>query len=73
MLSSRSASFTALACEALMLKARGKPIRLFLTDLSALVTAWRGQGGVAVGSELSGQRLFAGRRDGVLTMYRQPL
>lgn len=34
------ASFTALACEAMMLKARGKPIRLFLTDLSALVTAW---------------------------------
>lgn len=34
------ASFTALACEALMLKARGKPVRLFLTDLSAVVTAW---------------------------------
>lgn len=34
------ASLTALACEALMLKARGKPMRLFLTDLSALVTAW---------------------------------
>ncbi|MBK9614561.1 MAG: RnfABCDGE type electron transport complex subunit D [Uliginosibacterium sp.] len=34
------ASLTALACEALMLKARGKPMRLFLTDLSAVVTAW---------------------------------
>ncbi len=34
------ASITALACEALMLKARGKPMRLFLTDLSAVVTAW---------------------------------
>lgn len=44
-----------------------------ILGVDALVTAWRGQGGVAVGSELSGQRLFAGRRDGVLTMYRQPL
>ncbi|MGV9799878.1 tRNA lysidine(34) synthetase TilS [Mycobacterium sp. NPDC003449] len=33
-----------------------------------LVTAWRGQGGVAVGSSLPGQRLFAGRRDGVLRL-----
>lgn len=35
-----AATLTALACEALMLKARGKPVRLFLTDLSAVVTAW---------------------------------
>lgn len=34
------ASATALACEALMLKLRGKPINLFLSDLSAIVTAW---------------------------------
>jgi len=34
------ATLTALACEALMLKARGKPVKLFLTDLSAVVTAW---------------------------------
>ena len=32
-----------------------------------------GQGGVAVGSELAGQRLFAGRRDGVLMLYSEPL
>lgn len=30
---------TALACEALMLKVRGKPLELFLGDLSAVVTA----------------------------------
>lgn len=34
------ASVTALLCEALMLKLRGKPVTLFLTDGSALVTAW---------------------------------
>lgn len=34
------ATITALACEALMLKLRGKPQALFLTDLSAIVTAW---------------------------------
>jgi tRNA(Ile)-lysidine synthase len=38
-----------------------------------LVTRWRRQGGVAVGSPLSGERLFAGRRDGVLTLYREPV
>ncbi|KAF7598177.1 MAG: electron transport complex subunit RsxD [Candidatus Dactylopiibacterium carminicum] len=34
------ATLTALACEAAMLAARGKPLRLFLTDLSVVVTAW---------------------------------
>lgn len=34
------ASVAALVAEALMLKARGKPVMLFLTDGSALVTAW---------------------------------
>jgi electron transport complex protein RnfD len=34
------ASVTALVAEALILKARGKPVMLFLTDGSALVTAW---------------------------------
>ncbi len=34
------ATATALACEALMLAVRGKPLRLFLSDLSAVVTAW---------------------------------
>ncbi|GAY18180.1 hypothetical protein MSZK_49060 [Mycobacterium sp. shizuoka-1] len=40
--------------------------------VDALVTAWRGQGGVAVGSDLRQQRLFAGRRDGRLVMYTEP-
>ncbi len=39
--------------------------------VDALVTAWRGQGGVAVGSDLRNQRLFAGRRDGKLVLYSQ--
>jgi tRNA(Ile)-lysidine synthase len=39
--------------------------------VDALVTTWRGQGGVAVGSELRRQRLFAGRRDGTLVLYSQ--
>jgi electron transport complex protein RnfD len=34
------ASATALATEALMLKLRDRPVRLFLTDNSALITAW---------------------------------
>lgn len=34
------ASLTALAAEALVLSLRGKPLALFLTDGSALVTAW---------------------------------
>jgi tRNA(Ile)-lysidine synthase len=38
-----------------------------------LVTAWRGQGGVAVGSPLRGERLIAGRHDGVLTLRREPV
>nr|WP_236147721.1 tRNA lysidine(34) synthetase TilS [Mycolicibacterium sp. CH28] len=41
--------------------------------VDALVTAWRGQGGVAIGSDLRRQRLFAGRRDGRLVMYSQPV
>jgi len=39
--------------------------------VDALVTAWRGQGGVAVGSDLPNRRLFAGRRDGRLVLYSQ--
>ncbi|MCB1907560.1 MAG: RnfABCDGE type electron transport complex subunit D [Rhodocyclaceae bacterium] len=34
------ASVTALAAEAVMLKLRGKPLGLYLRDLSAIVTAW---------------------------------
>lgn len=49
-----------------------------LTDLQIravdrLVTDWRGQGGVAVGSDLRGERLFAIRRDGQLRLRREPI
>jgi tRNA(Ile)-lysidine synthase len=36
-----------------------------------LVTGWRGQGGVAVGSPLRNQRLIAGRSDGKLTLHTE--
>jgi tRNA(Ile)-lysidine synthase len=41
--------------------------------VDTLVTGWHGQGGVAVGSGLRRQRLFAARRDGWLTMYTEPV
>jgi tRNA(Ile)-lysidine synthase len=44
-----------------------------IRGVATLVTAWRGQGGVAVGSALRGERLIAGRRDGVLTLWREPV
>jgi tRNA(Ile)-lysidine synthase len=44
-----------------------------IRGVDALVTAWRGQGGVAVGSALRGQRLVAGRRDGALTLQPEPV
>jgi tRNA(Ile)-lysidine synthase len=44
-----------------------------IRGVDTLVTAWRGQGGVAVGSTLRSQRLVAGRRDGVLTLHREPV
>jgi tRNA(Ile)-lysidine synthase len=44
-----------------------------IRGVDTLVTAWRGQGGVAVGSTLRGQRLVAGRGDGVLTLHREPV
>ncbi|MGB3283979.1 tRNA lysidine(34) synthetase TilS [Mycolicibacter algericus] len=49
-----------------------------LTDLQIravdrLVTQWRGQGGVAVGSDLRGERLFAVRDNGVLRLRREPV
>jgi tRNA(Ile)-lysidine synthase len=44
-----------------------------IRGVDLLVTAWRGQGGVAVGSDLRGERLIAGRRDGVLTLRREPV
>ena len=45
-------------------RAAGGAVRLTAKQIlavDALVVAWKGQGGVAVGSELAGQRLFAGR------------
>ncbi|MUL84133.1 MULTISPECIES: tRNA lysidine(34) synthetase TilS [unclassified Mycolicibacterium] len=49
-----------------------------LTDIQIrgvdrLVTAWRGQGGVAVGSGLRKQRLFAARRGGALMLHTEPV
>ncbi len=41
--------------------------------VDALVTAWRGQGGVAVGSPHRNRRLIAGRRDGMLTLHTEPV
>jgi tRNA(Ile)-lysidine synthase len=38
-----------------------------------LVTAWRGQGGVAVGSTLRNHRLVAGRSGGLLTLRAEPV
>lgn len=49
-----------------------------LTDVQiravdALVTDWRGQGGVAVGSDVPLTRVFAERRGPVLTLRREPV
>lgn len=44
-----------------------------IRGVDTLITAWRGQGGVAVGSRLRGQRLFAGRCDGVLVLRQQAI
>lgn len=44
-----------------------------IRGVNALVTDWRGQGGVAVGSRLPGQRLVAGRCDGMLTLRPEPI
>ncbi|MEV0250155.1 tRNA lysidine(34) synthetase TilS [Nocardia sp. NPDC050712] len=42
-----------------------------LRAVDALVTAWRGQGGVAVGGGSAGIRLVAGREHGRLAMHRR--
>lgn len=44
-----------------------------IRGVDTLVTGWRGQGGVAVGSALRGQRLIAGRRGGELVLRREPI
>jgi tRNA(Ile)-lysidine synthase len=41
--------------------------------VDTLVTGWRGQGGVAVGSTLRSQRLFVDRRAGVLGLRVEPV
>jgi tRNA(Ile)-lysidine synthase len=42
-----------------------------IRGVDRLVTAWRGQGGVAVGSTLRNQRLVAGRSGGLLRLRRE--
>ena len=44
-----------------------------IRGVDSLVTAWRGQGGVAVGSPLRNRRLIAGRRDGKLALHTEPV
>ncbi len=44
-----------------------------IRSVDALVTAWRGQGGVAVGCPVPRTRLFAERRDGMLRLRSQPV
>ncbi|MGV0871890.1 tRNA lysidine(34) synthetase TilS [Mycolicibacterium sp. XJ879] len=44
-----------------------------IRGVDTLVVAWRGQGGVAVGSPLRNQRLIASRRDGVLGLHTEPV
>ena len=44
-----------------------------IRGVDRLVTAWRGQGGVAVGSTLRNQRLVAGRDGQLLTLRAEPV
>jgi tRNA(Ile)-lysidine synthase len=44
-----------------------------IRGVDRLITAWRGQGGVAVGSTLRDQRLVAGRSGGLLTLRPEPI
>jgi tRNA(Ile)-lysidine synthase len=44
-----------------------------IRGVDALITAWRGQGGVAVGSPLRSRRMIADRRDGVLMLHSEPV
>jgi tRNA(Ile)-lysidine synthase len=44
-----------------------------IRGVDTLVTGWRGQGGVAVGSTLRSQRLFVDRRAGLLTLRPEPV
>jgi tRNA(Ile)-lysidine synthase len=44
-----------------------------IRGVDRFVTAWRGQGGVAVGSALRDQRLVAARRGAILALHREPV
>jgi tRNA(Ile)-lysidine synthase len=44
-----------------------------IRGVDRLITAWRGQGGVAVGSALRNQRLVAARSGGVLALRRESI
>jgi tRNA(Ile)-lysidine synthase len=44
-----------------------------IRGVDRLITAWRGQGGVAVGSTLRNQRLVAGRSGGLLALRRESI
>jgi tRNA(Ile)-lysidine synthase len=44
-----------------------------IRGVDTLVTRWRGQGGVAVGSPPRRRRIIAGRRDGMLTLHTEPV
>jgi tRNA(Ile)-lysidine synthase len=44
-----------------------------IRGVDTLVTAWRGQGGVAVGSALRNQRLVAGRSGGLLRLHSEAI
>ncbi|MGE2737314.1 tRNA lysidine(34) synthetase TilS [Mycolicibacterium vaccae] len=44
-----------------------------IRSVDALITAWRGQGAVAVPSDARRQRLFAGRRGAALLLHREPV
>jgi len=44
-----------------------------LRGVDVLVDAWRGQGGVAVGSDRPNTRLFAERRDATLVLRYEPV
>jgi tRNA(Ile)-lysidine synthase len=82
----RDAALDTAGLAALPVGVRRRVIRTWLLDggacdltdvqiraVDALVTGWRGQGGVAVPSALTRERLFAARRSGALALYREPV
>ncbi|HLS00116.1 tRNA lysidine(34) synthetase TilS [Mycolicibacillus parakoreensis] len=51
----------------------GGPSDHQIRRIDALVTDWRGQGGVAIGSALTRRRLVAARRDALLVLRSEPV